>query len=163
MADDNNTTWLDCQNCSLLMQMTGDVNCKITFISTGYYVMSHVICQFVYMHNGRYPTGSRSCGMLRHIAAKTIQHAASGVPLGIGCGVNASLVLNECCIIFHMSSQQNRLYYSNSESNGNNTWWLSQIKQDIGCDHNVFSMNWSTYSTLCTNSLIIKNPGQNEH
>jgi len=42
--------------------------------------------------------------VLRHIAAKTIHHSARATPQGIGSSVNATLVLNECCIIFVVES-----------------------------------------------------------
>ena len=47
--------------------------------------------------------GSRSCGMLRHIAAKTIQHVARAAARDTGISANATLVLNECWIMKFLS------------------------------------------------------------
>ena len=42
--------------------------------------LRRLIYKYTNAHEGRYPTGSWSCGVLRHIAAKTIQRAACTAP-----------------------------------------------------------------------------------
>jgi len=72
---------------------------------------------------------------MRHIAAKKYNMC----PRGTGSGVNASLVSNECCIIF--LSQVDKTDFITAIVTVMKKARRSEIKQGIDYKQNVFSIN----------------------